>query len=207
MKHQWKILAVLLAASTAILAFDKLTEKPAESLPAGEVILESIMTRNSVRDYTEERVSDELIEKILKAGMAAPTAANRQPWRFYVVRDKSIIKQATKVTKYAAPMNERAGVMLVVCGVPSESFPVEPRYWVQDVSAATENMLLAAHALDLGAVWCGVYPGEERVAALRELLNVPEEVVPFNMIMLGHPKGETPVKDKWKPERVEYVGN
>ena len=125
----------------------------------GEIIYNSIMTRSSVRSYTTEPVSDALVEKLLRAGMAAPSAGNKQPWRYYVVNDRNIIKQFDQVTKYAAPMHEMAQTAIVVCGVPAESFPDASEYWVQDCSASTENILLAAHGIGLGAVWCGVYPG------------------------------------------------
>ena len=206
-KYKWQIVTIILAIVVALFSINSLfenTHKEVVQRPDAEVVLNSIMTRNSVRKYTKQIISPSQVETILKAGMAAPTAGNRQPWEFYVVRDTTIIKQMTKATKYAAPMNESAQLAIVVCGVPSESFPVEPRYWVQDVSAATENILLATHAMGLGAVWCGVYPGEERVAALRELLNVPEKLVPFCIIMMGYPDGKQKVKDKWKPEKVHY---
>ena len=170
-------------------------------------VIDAIHARTSVRTYSDKPIEKSVLTELVKAGMAAPTAGNRQPWEFYVVRDTAIIKQMTKVTQFAAPMNEIAQLAIVVCGVPSESFPIEPRYWTQDVSAATENILLSAHAWGLGAVWCGVYPGEERVATLRKLLDVPEKLIPFNIIMLGHPdKAIAPtIKNKWKPEKVHYI--
>ena len=170
-------------------------------------VIDAIHARTSVRTYSDKPIEKSVLTELVKAGMAAPTAGNRQPWEFYVVRDTAIIKQMTKVTQFAAPMNEIAQLAIVLCGVPSESFPIEPRYWTQDVSAATENILLSAHAWGLGAVWCGVYPGEERVATLRKLLDVPEKLIPFNIIMLGHPdKAIAPtIKNKWKPEKVHYI--
>ncbi len=205
-------LTLLLSLTVLVLSINLLLQRPqptetqTTAKSESEIAIESIMTRSSVRSYTSQRVSKEVVEEILRAAMAAPTAGNRQPWEFYVVRDTNLIKQMNRVTQYAAPMNEIAELAIIVCGVPSEAFPIEPRYWVQDVSAATENILLAAHALGLGAVWCGVYPGEDRVATLRELLDVPEKLVPFNIIMMGYPDGEQIVKDKWKPEKVHYIG-
>lgn len=207
MKFSWHIVTLLLAAVVAIQAISNLRRETPEVVTEdeSEVILNSIMTRTSVRQYTDQPVAQDTIETILRAGMAAPTAGNRQPWEFYVVRDTSIIRQLPKVTKFAEPMAQRAGVVIVVCGVPSEAFPIEPRYWVQDVSAASENILLATHALGLGAVWSGVYPGEERVKTLRELLDLPERVVPFNIIFLGHTDAEQVVKDKWRADKIHYV--
>lgn len=208
MKYHWQIISLLLAFVVLVLSFHLLFQRVDEPMPTlsqGEATIETIMTRSSVRQYTTERVSDELVETILRAGMASPTAGNRQPWEFYVLRDTTIIRQLNTVTKFADPMRQQAQLVIVVCGVPSEAFPIEPRYWVQDVSAATENILLAAHALGLGAVWSGVYPCEDRVATLRELLDVPERLVPFNMVFMGHSNAEAVIKDKWKPEKIHYV--
>lgn len=206
MKYAWQVVSILLAAALAVLSVSLLFVEQSEPAEApkrdADVVLNTIMTRSSVRQYTDQEVTPQHVETLLRAGMAAPTAGNRQPWAFYVVRDTAIIRQFPKVTKFSDPMAQQARVAIVVCGVPEEAFPVEPRYWVQDVSAATENILLAAHATGLGAVWSGVYPGEERVATLRQLLDVPERLVPFNIIFLGHPSGEPSVKDKWRPERI-----
>ncbi len=211
MKYSWHIVTLLLAVALTLLTISSLFEsKPiATTTPIDEqeVILHSIMTRTSVRKYSDREVSPQTVETILKAGMAAPTAGNRQPWEFYVVRDTTIIRQFDKVTKYANPMAQYADVAIVVCGVPSEAFPSEPNYWVQDVSAATENILLAAHGMGLGAVWCGVYPGEDRVASLRTLLDAPDRLIPFNIVILGYPDAEPIIKDKWKPEKIHYYSS
>ncbi len=210
-KHKWHIVSILLAMALVASSISSLFEEEKINAPTvveineEEVILNSIMTRSSVRNYTGVPVTNAQLETMLKAGMAAPTAGNRQPWRFYVVTNTEIIKQFTKVSKYTAPMNKGAKMAIIVCGVPSESFPYEPEYWVQDCSAATENILLSAHAQGLGAVWCGVFPGLDRVAALREIIDIPSELIPMNIIMVGNPDAEPKIKDKWKPERVHYI--
>ncbi len=209
--NKLQTITLFLAVAVVILSFNSLfqkNEKVSEVvLSAEEVALENIMTRTSVRQYTNERVSEEMVETMLRAGMAAPTAGNRQPWEYYVVRDTNIIKQFSQVTKYAAPMNAYTKLAIIVCGVPSQSFPDAPLYWVQDASAATENILLAAHAIGLGAVWCGVYPREERVDLLRNMISAPSDLVPLNIIMVGHLDPNVPIiiKDKWKPEKVHYI--
>lgn len=211
MKYSWQIVSLLLASALTIVSVSSLfdgetdsTVTSTETLDEEDIVLNSIMTRTSVRKYSDKEISPDKIETILKAGMAAPTAGNRQPWEFYVVRDTNIIKQFPKVTKYADPMAQYTKVAIVACGKPSVSFPTEPLYWVQDVSAASENILLSAHAMGLGAVWCGVYPGEDRVETLRGLLNIPENLVPFNIICLGYPDADPMIKDKWKPEKIHY---
>lgn len=214
MKHYWQIITILLAVVLVILSTNSLfvsSEQQEALTPDNEqisnedVIINSIMSRTSVRHYTDEFITDDQVEKILKAGMSAPTAGNRQPWEFFVVRDTSLIKQFTSVTKYTAPMNESSKLAIIVCGDPEKSFPGDNLYWVQDTSAATENILLATHAMGLGAVWCGVYPGLERVATLKKLLNLPEELTPLNIILMGYPAKEQNIKDKWKPEKVHYI--
>lgn len=210
MKYIWQIITILLAAALAILSISTLSNRekvsPVEVQDSQEdIILNSIMTRTSVRAYTNQKIEPWKIEKILKAGMSAPTAGNRQPWEFYVVNDTSIIKQFVNVTPFSAPMNEEALTAIVVCGVPAASVPNYPEYWVQDASAATENILLATHAMGLGAVWCGVYPVPERVATMREMLSIPEELTPLNIIMMGYPNAEQDVKNKWDTEKVHYV--
>lgn len=215
MKYSWQIVTFLLAITVTILSISLIINnepindqnREAAEINESEIVINSIMTRSSVRKYSDKEVEKEIVEKVLRAGMSAPTAGNRQPWEFYVIRDTNIIRQFPKVTKFADPMAKEASVAIVVCGVPSEAFPIEPSYWVQDVSAATENILLAIHALGLGAVWCGVYPGEQRVATLRELLDVPIKLTPFNIIFLGYPEGEPSVKDKWKAEKIHYIVN
>lgn len=213
MKNIWQILTIFLAFALLVVLgaslFDQsevVAVETVSSVSNEDIVIESIMTRTSVRKYTDQQIEPEKIEKILKVGMSAPTAGNRQPWEFYVVTDTTIIKQFTKVTKYTAPMNENALTAIVVCGNPSKSFPGNDQlYWVQDASAATENILLATHAMGLGAVWCGVYPGEDRVATLRGLLDIPQELTPLNIIMMGYPAAEPKIKDKWKPEKIHYV--
>ncbi len=209
MKYSWHLLTLLLAVAVLVLSLGTLTERGNEEKVSdktdGEIVLDAIMTRTSVRQYTDKIIPLDDIETILKAGMAAPTAGNRQPWEFYVVNDTNIIKQFVGVSKYTAPMNEYARTAIIVCGVPSKSFPDGPTYWIQDCSAATENILLATEALGYGAVWCGVYPGMDRVAVLRGLLDIPEELVPLNIIMMGEPNAEPKIKDKWDVTKVRYI--
>ncbi|MFR9504004.1 MAG: nitroreductase family protein [Rikenellaceae bacterium] len=205
MKHIWKIFTIILTIVLFVIILTDPEPVDRSKDPIQIANIEMIMTRSSVRSYTPQIIEDEKIETILKAGMAAPTAGNRQPWEFYVVQDTSLIKEFVKVTKYAAPMHNIANTAIIVCGNPSQSFPAEPLYWVQDCSAATENILLAAHSLGLGAVWCGVYPVQEHVEILKEQLTMPEELTPLNIIMLGYPDKEPTIKDKWKPEKVHYI--
>ncbi|MFI3295935.1 MAG: nitroreductase family protein [Rikenellaceae bacterium] len=216
MKNVSHILNLLLAAALVVLSV-KLTLSQSEntspttnpedksSTTQTMNTIDAIMTRSSVRTYTDQAIEEQQIETMLKAAMAAPTAGNRQPWQFIVVDDKAILEQFPPVIK-GANMAPKAPLAIVVCGEPDKSFEGElSEYWVQDASAATENLLLAAHSLGLGAVWCGVYPDQNgRVAKIQEILSLPEGVKPLNIIVIGYPSGKANIKDKWAPEKVSY---
>lgn len=169
---------------------------------AAEAAIANIMTRTSVRDYTDAPISKETLDTLLRAGMAAPTAGNKQPWKFIAVTDRSRLDSlASGNWRMAA----KAQAAIVVCGDTTNVFPGEGKdYWVQDCSAATENILLAAHAVGLGAVWCGCYPISERVANVKRIFSIPEEIVPLSIVMLGYPTQPTEPKDKYKPENIHY---
>ncbi len=163
--------------------------------------MDIILSRRSIRQYTSQPVSDELIKEILTAAMAAPSAGNEQPWHFIVIKERAILDEIPKFHQYAQ-MVKKASVAVLVCGDPGlERYK---GYWVQDCSAATENMLLAAHAKGLGAVWCGVYPTEERVIAFRRLLGIPEEIIPFSLVPLGYPAEKKEPANRYNEERVHY---
>lgn len=135
--------------------------------------------------------------------MAAPTAVNRQPWQFVVIDTRESLDSLAEVLPYAKMLNH-ASLAIVPCGDLSKAFEDEPMYWVQDLSAATENLLLAAHSLGLGAVWTGVYPTTERVGAVSQRLGLPSNIVPLAVVPIGYPEGEQHPKDKWNPEVIHY---
>lgn len=170
---------------------------------AADAVLENIHNRKSVRQYTSEPVSQEHIETMLKAAMAAPTAVNYQPWRFVVVTDRAQLDEMAELLPYAK-MLKQAPLAIVVCGETVWMGGNENPYWQQDCAAATQNLLLAAEALGLGAVWTGVYPNETLYPKLHDFLNMPPEVQPFCAIPIGHPAGDDKPKDKWKPENIHY---
>lgn len=161
--------------------------------------MNEIFTRRSIRKYTTQDISEEIIEKIIKAGMAAPSAGNEQPWHFIVINDKSILKEIPKFHPYSQMLNE-AGYAIVVCG--DESLQRHEGFWVQDCSAATQNMLLMAEELGLGSVWLGVYPVEERVKPLQDLLGLPESVIPFSILPLGYPAEWKEPADRFDKNRI-----
>ncbi|MDD2961216.1 MAG: nitroreductase family protein [Muribaculaceae bacterium] len=178
------------------------TSKKEEQIETKNYTLESIMSRTSIRSYKEAKISSDTIERILKAAMAAPTAVNRQPWAFVVVDDVNILKQLADSLPNAG-MAAKAPVAIVACGNMNKALDgVAREFWVQDVSAATENMLLAAHSLGLGAVWTGVYPNVERTKTVQNILNLPENLIPLCVVPMGFPADSPQPKDKWKPENV-----
>lgn len=169
-----------------------------------QFVLNNIMTRTSIRDYTEKPIEKEKVELMLRAAMSAPSAGNKQPWRFVVIKDKNTLQKISAHFKTMG-MVQKAPMAIVLCGDLTKTFPGDGLgLWAEDVSAATENLLLAAHSLGLGAVWCGVYPMEERVTILKEMLKLPENIIPLNVVPIGYPAKASAPKDKWKPENIHY---
>lgn len=163
--------------------------------------LEVINTRRSIRKYKEGEISKETINKILEAGMSAPSAINEQPWHFVVITEKNILKKIPEIHPHAS-MATKATIAILVCG--DLNLEKAKGFWVQDCSAATQNILLAIHALGLGAVWTGVYPRQKRIDGFRKLFNLPENIIPFAFIPVGYP-AEKPFKaDRFKKERIHY---
>jgi nitroreductase len=187
--------------------------QPAQE-PQAPSALDVIMTRTSIRSFTGDAIPQEQLETILKAGMAAPSAINIQPWKFVVVTDQEKIKEVFG-GGWRPEMFTTAGAVIVVCGettvmrkpfgqpdAPEEEQP--NIFWYEDCSAAAENILLAAHALGLGAVWTAGYPAEERIAPIQEALGIPEKVKVLCVIPVGVPAENPEPKDKWKPENIHW---
>lgn len=167
--------------------------------------LENIMTRVSVRRFTDAPVSDESVTSLLRAAMAAPTGVNKQPWEFYVIKDAQVRARLADALPYAK-MAAHAPVVIVVCGNRQRFLEgVDSVLWEQDLSAASENILLAAHALGLGGVWTCVFPHQDRMDPVRDILRLPDNIVPFSLIPVGHPEAERPAMDKWHPERIHII--
>jgi nitroreductase len=163
--------------------------------------LEAIRSRRSVRNFVSKPVPQELIEELLRAAMSAPSAGNQQPWQFLVIRNRELLDSITSVTPNAKMCRE-AQAAILVCG--DKSKEKYDGFWVQDCSAATQNILLAAHDRGLGAVWTGIYPIPERVSGFRDLFELPEDIVPFCLVPLGFPAREVPPVDRYRGERVHF---
>ena len=164
----------------------------------------NIMTRKSVRSYANKPIEKEKVDTLLRAAMAAPTAVNKQPWAFVVIDDAAILDTLAAHLPYAK-MTGEAPLAVVVCGDLTKTIRGnDDPYWALDCSAATENLLLAAESMGLGAVWTGVYPNEQLYPKLHDYLGLPETVQPFCAIPVGYPAGDDKPKDKWKPENIHY---
>jgi nitroreductase len=149
----------------------------------------------------DQPVSEELVEKLLAAAMQAPSARNQQPWQFVVIDERAVLAEIPGVMPNAA-MAARAPLAILVCG--DMDLEKSKGYWVVDCAAATQNMLLAAHALGLGACWCGVYPREERMEGLRKLLGLPQNVNAHSLVVIGHPAEQLAADSRYRAERIRH---
>ena len=165
-------------------------------------VLQAITHRRSIRHYTDEPVDRATIVKLLKAGMAAPSASNRQPWEFIAITDRKTLNRIAEVHSNAE-MLDHAPLCICVCG-DLQAYDGVEGIWVQDCSAATENILLAAEALRLGAVWCGVHPGKSLAQAIRTILGMPAHIALLNVIAIGYPDENPSVKDKWREDKIHW---
>ena len=173
------------------------------SMSETDVVLNNIMSRKSVRKFSSDTVPADVVDAILKAGMAAPTAMNRQPWAIGVVNDKALLQKMSEKLPYSRL--ETAPVAFVICGDMTKTPEGESRdFWVVDCSLMAENMLLAAHAYGLGAVFTGAWPTKERGEIVAESLNIPENYVVLGVIPMGYPAENPDAKDKWNPDAVHY---
>ena len=163
--------------------------------------LSVIHSRKSVRKYLDKPVTNEQLEVLLKAGMASPTAGDKRPWAFVVITDPAMLDTLSYSSR-GTKMLSSAAAAIAVCGDTRIGFKSE--VWVQDCSAASENILLAAEAIGLGAVWTGIYLNEEPTKYVKRVLGLPPEVYPLNIISIGYPTGVEEPKDKWNPSRIHW---
>lgn len=160
-------------------------------------LMEAILTRRSIRRFRAESISEETITELLRAAMSAPSATNKQPWHFIIISERNQLDLVPKFHPYSS-MLEQARAAIAVCGDVVE----QPNYWVQDCSAATQNILLAAHAKGLGAVWLGIYPRETRIKGLQQMLNLPDHIIPLSLVALGYPNEKKSPSDRYDQSKV-----
>lgn len=162
---------------------------------------EAIMSRRSIRKYTSQPVTEQDTKELLTAAMNAPSARNDQPWHFIVINDREVLDEITKFHPYA-PMLKEAPLAILVCG----DLSIDPTegYNVVNCSAATQNILLAAHAKGLGAVWLGIYPRQERIAGIKKLFALPDNILPVSLVSIGWPAETKPKEIRYKQDRVRW---
>lgn len=164
------------------------------------------MTRVSVRQFTGEPISQEQIDTLMRAAMAAPSAVNKQPWAFIVVTEPEILAKLAQALPYSRCDNHPA-IAIIPCGDLSKAMEGDlAPFWINDVSAATQNILLAAHSMGLGAVWTGLHPAMDRVAEVQQILGLPEHIIPLCIVPVGAPAEQPAVKNKYNPENIHYNG-
>ena len=164
---------------------------------------EVLLKRRSVRKFTEESVADEMIEELLHAAMSGPSACNKRPWEFYVVTNEGKLEELKSASRFTKISSKLA---IIVCGNLERTLMKQvATYWIQDCSAAIENILLRVTDLGLGAVWCGLHPQKGAEDRVREILDIPENQVPLGLVLIGHPAEEPEARDQYEAERVHYI--
>ena len=163
-------------------------------------LIEGLFSRRSIRKYTGDKINEEKIRQLVKAGMYAPSANNTRPWHFIIVDDRELLNRIMEVHPYSKMLSE-ASHAIVVCG--DEKLQNGPGYYLLDCSAATQNILLAAHSMGLGAVWLGVEPRSERKKAVREIFGLPEYIHPVAIISVGVPvKISEKIPSRFEPDKI-----
>lgn len=170
-----------------------------------EIILENINNRCSTRVFNDEKISLDDIKTIIKSAFCAPSATNLQPWEYIIITDEDKVLYMRNIHPYAQ-MFETATAGIVVCGNLDKVIPNYEDFWVQDCSAATQNILLAANALGISSVWTGIYPVKERCEKLKEYFNMPENIMPFALIALGYSNNEANILDKYDEKKI-HINN
>jgi nitroreductase len=163
--------------------------------------IHAILSRRSIRRYTAQPVPEGMTNELLEAAMSAPSAGNQQPWHFVIITDRKILDEIPKYHRWSQMLKEASAAILVCGDLKSEKYK---GFWVQDCSAATQNILLAAHAKGLGAVWLGIYPDEARVVPTRKLLGLPDHIVPLSLVSIGHPAEQKPPADRYDSSKVHH---
>lgn len=166
-------------------------------------VKEALLCRRSVRKYTEAPVSEEDVSELMHAAMSGPSAVNVCPWEFYAVTNPDTLAVLRKASRFT---NMNAPLAIIVCGNLSRTLPLGlSDFWVQDCSAATENILLRAVDLGLGTVWCGIYPQKKAVENVSEALGLKKKQIPLNIIFVGHPAETPEPRDQFKEKNVHYI--
>lgn len=166
-------------------------------------VKDALLKRRSVRKFKEDKVSEEIINELLHAAMSGPSACNKKPWEFYVITNEEKLEEIRKASLFA---RFKSPLIIVTCGNLSKALPMQlADYWIQDVSAATENILLRAVDLGLGAVWCGAHPQKRVEDNLRKCLDIPSNQIPLNIIYIGYPDEFPEARDQYDEKKVHFI--
>ena len=163
--------------------------------------MEAILTRRSVRKYNKKPLPDQVIKELLEAAMSAPSAGDEKPWHFIIIDEPQILNKIPNFHDHAQMLKD-ATIAILVCG--DLKLDKHKGMWVQDCSAATENILIAVRAKGLGAVWLGIFPREERIKGMRQLLIIPNNVMPFSLISIGYPAEKQGRVNRYNPSRIHH---
>jgi nitroreductase len=188
-----KIIKTILTICALLTSLSSCAQK--ETDMTTNAVIENIMTRASVRKFTTQPVEKEKVETILRAGMAAPTAVNKQPWHFVVVTTPEKLKS---INQYNSPLS------IVVCMDTTKMVEMGKEWIICDGSVASENILLAAHALGLGGIWTAVFPVDDIMKRVSSVLELPSHLIPLNVLQIGYADGDVKAKDKWNPENITW---
>jgi nitroreductase len=164
-------------------------------------VMEVILSRRSIRKYKKKTIKKDIVKKLLEAAMSAPSAGNEQPWHFIIINNPKMLNEIPTFHNHAEMLKEASLGILVCSDINLEK---HKGMWIQDCSAATENILIAVQAYGLGAVWLGVYPRSDRVKGLANLLKIPNNIIPFSLISIGHPAEQKPKVNRYNESRVHY---
>lgn len=162
--------------------------------------MKEIFTRRSIRKYKDQQVDDAHIQQMLRAAMYAPSAGNEKPWHFIILKDRSKLNKITEFHPHTQMLKE-APLAIIACADISD-VKYDGAFWIQDMAASIQNLLLQGEAVGLGTCWCGVYPKEEFVSNVSKLANLPEHIIPVAVIAVGHPAEVREVKERYNTDRI-----
>ena len=166
-------------------------------------IREAIYKRRSVRSFKDIEVDEAIIKSLLEDAMAAPSACNKQPWEFYVIENQDVLKEIKMCSRYS---QFNSPLVIIVCGNQERSLSKKDNdFWIQDVSAAIENILLRATSIGLGTVWCGLTPTEIPTKKVKEILSLPDYIIPLGMIHIGYPDEVKEARTQYNSDYVHYI--
>lgn len=166
-------------------------------------VKEALLKRRSCRKFTDQKVEDEKIHELLLAAMSGPSACNKKPWVFYVIKNEEVLN---KLKSTGRATNFNSSLMFVVCGDTNKGITNKIEdYWIQDCSASVENILLMSTSLGLGTCWCGVFPIDERVQYVKEVLNLDSNIIPLGLIHVGYPDCEMESRTQYEEENVHII--